>query len=165
MKSFCIKTNSNQKKNFLLKELEKMQVNEFYISCYEFKIFKNIIIHYTGEDTIFFQQELSEKIANTIVKFYDEEILSRIIRKNYFYLSENEQEMINRISYRILIASKDNDNFSEEILKELIYEYINDNKKMILDGFVNFRIKEYIETLDYIAELAVTSYLNFIDLK
>ena len=73
--------------------------------------------------------------------------------------------MINRISYRILIASKDNDNFSEEILKELIYEYINDNKKMILDGFVNFRIKEYIETLDYIAELAVTSYLNFIDLK
>ena len=31
---------------------------------------------------------------------------------------------------------------------------------MILEGFINFRIKEYIETLDYIVELAVTSYLN-----
>ena len=33
---------------------------------------------------------------------------------------------------------------------------------MILEGFVNFRMQEYKETLDYIAELAVTSYLNLI---
>lgn len=165
MKSFCIKTNSNQKKNFLLKQLEEIHLNDFYISCYEFKIFKNIIIHYTGENIINFQKELSKKIANTIVKFYDEELLNRIIKKNYFYLSDTEQETINRISYKILNASKVSDNFGEEILSELIYEYVNENKKMILDGFVNFRIKEYIETLDYIVELAVTSYLNFIDLR
>lgn len=165
MKSFCIKTNSNQKKNFLLQELEQMQINEFYISFYEFKIFKNIIIHYKGKDLINFQKELSEKIANTVVKFYDEELLNRIIRKNYFYLEEDEQNVIKRISYKILISNQDNDNFSKEILRELIYDYINDNKKMILDGFVNFRIKEYIETLDYIVELAVISYLNFIDLR
>lgn len=165
MKSFCIKTNSNQKKNFLLKQLEEVQLNEFYISFYEFKIFKNIIIHYTGKDIISFQKIVSEKIADTIEKFYIEELLNRIIRKNYFYLEDEEQDTIVRISYRIFIAGKENENFGEEILRDLIYEYIDENKKMILDGFVNFRMKEYIETLDYIAELAVASYLNFIDLK
>lgn len=165
MKSFCIKTNSNQKKNFLLQLLEEVQLNEFYISFYEFKIFKNIIIHYTGKDIISFQKILSEKIADTIEKFYIEELLNRIIRKNYFYLEDEEQDTIARISFRIFIAGKENENFGEEILRDLIYDYIDENKKMILDGFVNFRIKEYVETLDYIAELAVTSYLNFIDLK
>lgn len=165
MKSFCIKTNSNQKKNYLLQLLEEVQLNEFYISFYEFKIFKNIIIHYTGKDIISFQKILSEKIADTIEKFYIEELLNRIIRKNYFYLEDEEQDTIVRISYRIFIAGKENENFGAEILRDLIYEYIDENKKMILDGFVNFRIKEYVETLDYIAELAVTSYLNFIDLK
>ena len=85
-----------------------------------------------------------------------------MIRKNYFYLSEDEQDSIIRISLRILVASKENDDFGKEILKELIYEYIEENKKMILEGFVTFRTKEYKETLDYIAELAVTSYLNLI---
>lgn len=162
MKSFCIKTNSSKKEKFLLHELEEIQLTDFYISSYKFKIFKNIIIHYTGSDLVLFQRKLSEKIANTIEKFYDEDLLNRIIRKNYFYLTEREQEIINRISHKILLASKEDENFSKQILIELIYEYINENKKMILDGFVNFRIKEYIETLDYIAELAVTSYLNLI---
>ena len=63
---------------------------------------------------------------------------------------------------RILTVSKENNDFGKEILKELIYEYLQENKKMILEGVVLFRIKEYIETLDYIVELAVTSYLNLI---
>lgn len=37
-----------------------------------------------------------------------------------------------------------------------------ENKKMILDGFVIFRTQEYREALDYVAELAVSSYLNLI---
>lgn len=165
MKSFCIKTNSTKKENYLLQKLEEINSNEFFISCYEFKIFRNIIIHYNGANIISFQKELSEKIARTIEIFYDKELLNRIIRKNYFYLADNEQETIQKISYRILISSKENQNYGRNILEELIYEYIDENKKMILDGFVNFRIKEYIEMLDYIVELAVTSYLNFIDLR
>ncbi|MFG6318918.1 MAG: putative sporulation protein YtxC, partial [Clostridia bacterium] len=73
-----------------------------------------------------------------------------------------EQDSIMRISMRILTVSKENNDFGKEILKELIYEYLQENKKMILEGVVLFRIKEYIETLDYIVELAVTSYLNLI---
>ncbi len=162
MKSFCIKVSSERQKNFLIEQLEQIELTRICISSYKFKIFENIIIHYKGEDLILFQKNLSGAIANTIEKFYEEEILEKLIRKNYFYLSEDEQDSIIRISTRILTVSKETEDFGKEILKELIYEYINDNKKMILDGFVTFRIKEYRETLDYIAELAVTSYLNLI---
>lgn len=162
MKSFCIKVNSDKQERFLLEQLSQIKYIDFVISSFQFKIFKNVIVHYKGDNITLFQQEISEAISNTIQKFYEEKILEKIIRKNYFYLSEDEQDSIIRISLRILYASKENDDFGKEILKELIYEYIAGNKKMILEGFVIFRTKEYKETLDYIAELAVTSYLNLI---
>lgn len=70
--------------------------------------------------------------------------------------------MIKRITNKILNASREEQDIGKEILKNLIYEYLADNKNMVLEGFVNFRIKEYIDTLDYIVELAVASYLNII---
>lgn len=162
MKSFCIKVNSEKQKDFLLEQLEQIELSGFYISYLEFRVYKNIIVHYKGKDIVVFQKALSQAISNCIQKFYEQQLLEKIIRKNYFYLSEEEQESIIRISMRILIASKETEDYEKEILKELIYEYIEDNKKMILEGFVHFRIKEYRETLDYIAELAITSYLNLI---
>ncbi len=162
MKSFCIKLSSDKQESFLIEQLSQIKYIDFVISSFQFKIFKNIIVHYKGDNITLFNQAISEAIGNTIQKFYEEEILEKMIRKNYFYLSEDEQDSIIRISLRILVASKENDDFGKEILKELIYEYIEENKKMILEGFVTFRTKEYKETLDYIAELAVTSYLNLI---
>lgn len=162
MKSFCIKLSSSTQENFLIEQLSSIKDIDFVISSFQFKIFKNVIVHYKGDNLILFEKCVSEAISNTIQYFYEENILEKMIRKNYFYLSEDEQDSIIRISMRILIASKENDDFGKEILKELIYEYIEENKKMILEGFVTFRTKEYKETLDYIAELAVTSYLNLI---
>lgn len=162
MKSFCIKIASEAQENFLLEQLGKIKCIDFVISSFQFRVYRNIIVHYKGDNLILFEKSISEAIANTIQKFYEESILEKMIRKNYFYLSEDEQDSIIRISLRILIASKENDDFGKEILKELIYEYVEENKKMILEGFVIFRTKEYRETLDYIAELAVTSYLNLI---
>jgi hypothetical protein len=162
MKSFCIKIDSEDKKNFLLEQLNQIELDDFYISDLEFRVYKNVIVHYTGKNVIFFEKNLSEVIANCIQHFYEEKILEKIIRKNYFYLSEDEQDSIIRISVRILNATKETEDFGKEILQELIYEYIDENKKMILDGFIIFRTKEYIEILDYISELAVTSYLNLI---
>jgi hypothetical protein len=162
MKSFCIKIDSEDKKNFLLEKFEKVELEDFYISDLEFRVYKNVIVHYAGKNIVFFEKAISEIIAECIQHFYEENILEKIIRKNYFYLSEDEQDSIIRISFRILMATKETEDFGKEILQELIYEYVNENKKMILDGFVIFRTKEYREILDYISELAVTSYLNLI---
>ena len=48
------------------------------------------------------------------------------------------------------------------MLKNIIKEYLNENKKILIEGFVNFRIKEYKELLDKIVEVSVFSYLDLI---
>ncbi|MFG6319381.1 MAG: putative sporulation protein YtxC, partial [Clostridia bacterium] len=113
MKSFCIKVDSEVQKNFLIEQLEQIELNDFYISSWKFKIYDNIIVHYIGNDIILFQKNLSHAIANTITQFYDENILEKIIHKNYFYLSEDEQDSIMRISMRILTVSKENNDFGK----------------------------------------------------
>lgn len=160
MKSFAIKFINNKIENELLYELEQINLEGMYLSNKKFKNFNNIIIHYSGKEIITFISLISDAIANVIQKEYDEYFINKIINKNYFYILPEEQDTIKRIANKILITSKRDENVSKEILKNLIFEYLLENKSMILDGFINFRIKEYIETLDYIVELAVTSYLN-----
>ena len=162
MKSFAIKLTSEKIREDLIYELEQINLKDFYLSSADFKIFKNVIIHYSGVEVITFISLISDAIANIIEKEYDDYFIDKIILKNYFYISKEEQETVKRIANKILTISREEENFGKEILKNLVFEYILENKKMILEGFVNFRIKEYIETLDYIVELAVTSYLNII---
>ena len=38
-------------------------------------------------------------------------------------------------------------------MKELIFDYLLDSKSIVLDGVVNFRIREYREILEYVAEM------------
>ena len=160
MKSFAIKLMNQKMEDDLISELEQINLPNFYLSSRKFKNFYNVIVHYYGMENIAFLSLFSEALANVIQKEYDIYFLNKIIQKNYFYILPEEQETIKRIANKILIASRENENYSKEILKNLIYEYLLENKNMILDGFVHFRIKEYLETLDYIVELAVTSYLN-----
>lgn len=160
MKSFAIKTNNSEIKEDLIFEFEQINMKDFYLSDKKFKVFDNIILHYSGNEIINFIDLVSESIANIIQKFYDDYFINKIISRNYFYILPNEQEGIKRITYKILSASRVEQDIGKEILKNLVFEYLIENKTMILDGFVNFRIKEYIDTLDYIVELAVASYLN-----
>ena len=162
MKSFAIKVTNNVIRDNLITELEEINLKDFYISSLDFKHFKNVIVHYKGNEIITFIVLVSEAIANVIQKEYDEHFINKIISRNYFYILPEEQHTIKRIANKILAASREEDNISKEILKNLVFEYLIENKNLVLEGFVNFRIKEYIETLDYIVELAVTSYLNII---
>lgn len=47
MKSFCIKTNNEQIINYLINEFSNIQMNNTFISRNSFKIYDNVIIHYT----------------------------------------------------------------------------------------------------------------------
>lgn len=162
MKSFAIKLTDDKLKEKLIHELEQINISNFYLSSKDFRKFKNVIIHYSGNEVITCIILISDAIANVIQKEYDEYFINKIIHKNYFYISLEEQNSIKRIAYKIQEANKDDENISKEILKNLIFEYLLENKAMILEGFINFRIKEYIDTLDYIVELAVVSYLNVV---
>ena len=160
MKSICVKTNDLGKIDYLLNECDDILLNNVYLSSYKFKIFQNVIIHYTGPDENLFLKIISEKVANLIEEYYQEKFIKKIIRENYFYLEEDEQNAIVRITKKIVNSPQCTLNCKKDILASLIYKYFEENKSMILEGFVRFRLKEYKNLLDYITERSVYNYLN-----
>ena len=162
MESFVIKTNNAKIINFLQTEFEKIELENIKISRKKFKIYKNIIIHYKGKNKKQFLYKLSCILAKAIEKFYEKEILKSYINYNYFYFEEYEREIILRISFKIIEIQKKEFEYKTEILKELLYDYLMESNTVILDGIVNFRIKEYKEILSYVAEIAIENYLRLL---
>ena len=162
LKSICIKTISEEKIEYLISELEKINL-KIIISNYRFKTYDNLIIHYKSDDFIEdFFEEISEVIKKLIVKYYEEDIINKSIEKNYFYLSSLERKYILEITKKVLELPDEKIGYKNKLLKEIIKKYVLENKKIIIEGFVNFRIKEYKELLEKIVEVSVFSYLDLI---
>ena len=159
MKSVCLKTNNDEIISYIIKRLED-EFEEIVISSNKFKIYKNVIVHYLGQNEKKFLVNFSGIIANMIALFYEQRILYRIIDENYCYFEEFEKEIILKICQKIIELQEASFKYKEEILKGLVYEYfLEGNKYMILDGFMNFRVKPYLEVLDYVVDTSVTNFV------
>lgn len=159
MKSICIKTVSKEKINFLLEQFEKLPIN-IYLSTYRFKVYDNLIIHYPGENIDEFYDLTADIIKSCIEHYYEEKFIKKEIESNYFYLDDVEAEYVCRITKKILELPDSKIGYKNKILKKIIKNYIKENKAIILEGFVNFRIKDYKIALDNIVEVSVFSYLD-----
>lgn len=168
MKSFCIKTNNKKIIKYLL---NNFSFPNTYISIRKFKIYENVIIHYTGENSSAFFNELSNNLVSLILNFYEEKLLKSIIKSNYFYFSESEQDIV---LDKCLTYLKDTSSVEYQVRIEHIYiatlKYITNNKSMVLTGFINFRLSNYMKILDYIVDTFVNElvvdreYKEFINL-
>lgn len=159
MKTVCVKTNNEEILEYLNRELEFSELEDIVISFNEFKIYKNIVVHYYGNNEKKFLLEIAKIISKTIEIFYEKNIIEKIIDDNYFYFEDFEKNMILKISEKIIEIQESSFEYKNEILKGLIYEYYIDNRYMILDGFVLFRMKPYLEILDYVVDTSVTNYV------
>ena len=156
MKSYCIKTNNEKIINYLLDKIEKINFEYIYYCNKEFKIYKNVLIHYVGNNVDGFISFVSQLITDTILKFYEEKIMKRIINSNYFYFDEYEKKIIFENCKKLGDIEYEE---RKEKLYTLIEEYIKENKSIVLDGIINFRIKEYIKEIDNIVDMAVNQYI------
>ena len=160
MKSFCIKTNNNAILEYLLDKLDYLELEEVKYSKNKFKIYSNIIVHYIGEKISFFDEKLSSIITDTILKFYKEKMIKKIINFDYFYFEEYEKKIIIQNCCEIIESSEyEQISKEKEYIHEAVLQYVIEYKSMILEGFVNFRIKEYIKYLDSIVDIAVNKYI------
>lgn len=171
LKSFCIKTNNKKIVNYLLTEFQNIELEDIYISNLSFKLYNNFIVHYKGKDLDTFYKIFSDIFSTTILNFYEHYIIEHLINCNYFYFNDIEKKEILDIAKNYLL---DNDlsevNIRKDSIKISCIEYFSNNKSVILDGFVNFRINEYIKIIDYIVDLSVNKFIidreysEFIDL-
>lgn len=171
MKSLCIKTNNSDLLEYLLNELKHLELENVCFTCKQFKHYKNIIIHYCGDDNSLFLNKICSILSLLIIDELEENFLKRILLQNYFYFDSKERKQILEIYYDI--NSSDFTVIFDRKFKTLFdcfYRFLVENKSLVLNGFTNFRIKSYFDILDEIANEAVNQfiiekeYLEFISL-
>lgn len=158
MVSLCFKSlNKNTIKN--LEELiEKSNIKNVVFSIRKFSKFYNLIIHYTGTNSIYFYSSISDLFSIFIINSYENKLLLRQLKLDFFYFTFDEQNEIYKKTKELL----DNANIvyeKKEILCASIYSYIKNNKSCILDGFINFRISNYLKYINHHLENAVHEFV------
>ena len=160
MKSICIKSNNSNLLDYLLNELNYIEIEPVYISSNKFKNYKNIIIHYRGNDNKKFIHEVSCILSCLVIDELEEKFLKNIIQKNYFYFNSNEKKQILDICFDTF--SNDFNTYFDKKYNCLISDfesYLKNNKSIVLTGFINFRIKNYILILEDVVDDAVNSFV------
>ena len=156
MKSFCFKTNNTQILNYLLNRIQEIDFENLIYSQNQFKIYKNITIHYRGNNNNKFYNFLTELIGEVVIEFYEEKILKQLINYNYFYFDEYEKNKILENFMQLIEPEMYN---TKLIDNKNIKEYVKENKAMILDGFVYFRLRAYLEYLDEVVDSGVNQFV------
>ena len=90
MNSLCIKTNDDNTLKYLQNEFSEFNMLNVSFSCNEFKLYKNIIIHYKGIDTELFYTKLATILSYLVIDNFEENIIKNIIISNYFYFDKAE---------------------------------------------------------------------------
>ncbi len=150
MKSVCIKLTNQKSAKYLLEQLNYIELNDIYFSCKKFKIYYNVIIHFKGKNTNLFCKKISEILSTLIIDLFEENIIKNLIKNEYFYFDNIEQQQILNIVVQDLydkeesLISPYNRN---KVITDNLYDYITSNHSIVLKGFIYFRIKKYFNSL------------------
>ena len=171
MSSLCIKTNNDDILNYLKNEFFEFNMLNVFYSCNEFKLYKNIIIHYTGIDKELFYTKLATILSYLVIDYFENDTIKNILNCSYFYFDNSELNNIMALCEENLC---EDDEFSLQnrqlILFDTFYEYITKHHSIILTGFVNFRLTDYRNLLENLVDFSVNEfiiereYLEFISL-
>lgn len=130
------------------------------------KHFEELKFNFDNNENLYSLFSIS--FTELIIHFYEEKILKNILKRNYFYFSDDEQLEILDICNSML--NDEESHHKKDLIFLSVFDYIQNNSFMNLKGFIQFRLKDYVEILDYLVDLAVNNfiinreYLRFIDL-
>lgn len=157
--SFCIKTNQNLILDYLLNQLEQTDLDGIYLSKNKFKNYNNIIVHATSCSYDDFVFHVASSLSNTILAVCEPYIIKKLICLNYFYFSEIEKkEILDETKSMLNTSPKDVLQRRRNIFLAC-EKYLKENRTLILDGFILFRLKDYQAELDEAIDLAVDKFI------
>ncbi|HOL84906.1 putative sporulation protein YtxC [Thermoclostridium caenicola] len=106
-------------------------------------------------------QQVSDSLADYILKSYEKEILSRIIHRICNGLPKRDLDEINRIACKRLYPENMTENMIKErrrLISDKISEYLRTSRNLTLEGFITFRLGEYVKKLEVEVDRAIRQY-------
>ncbi|WP_170270512.1 putative sporulation protein YtxC [Heliorestis acidaminivorans] len=118
------------------------------------------------EIALILQQYTARQITEWILDDWEKALLNKYLKTKYYYFSESEKKNITDKARKILQqeeeTSKDYIIYrvgrNERILERLLDVMIL-NKEVHIDGFIRFRLKDYVKSLCEAVDLAVDEYM------
>lgn len=146
----------------IFNELESKDYTLFKIELDQYKNF-NIM------------ESIANIIADIVIENLEKKFIDSIIKHKYREFSIDEQDIIQKMTVEhlneLLTPDKNLGEIlrREEIVRQVIY-YFNQNQNLNIEGFVRFRLKDYIDELKLAVEMSVDDFIiekeynEFIDL-
>ena len=165
MISICIKTNNKNVISYLMDNISIINLDNIIFVSKEFSKYNNVIVHYTGNNIPLFFEELTNVLTDCIIQNYENLIIHSLLMLNYFYFDDVDFNAIESNSYQLLNSQTNNKLLPLEVtdrydvLWKCVLRYITSNKSILLEGFIRFRILDYIKILDSFVDFAVNQFI------
>jgi len=106
-------------------------------------------------------RKLSDSLADYILISHEKDILSRIINRICEGLPKSDLDEIGRIACKILYPEKSAEKHMQDrrkLISDKIAEYLETSRNLTLDGFITFRLGEYVKKLEAEVDRAIRQY-------
>jgi putative sporulation protein YtxC len=117
-----------------------------------------------GANAIFNTLKLSiaNCLAEIIVEKWELLIVKKIVREHYYYYNDDEKQVILNKAKEVLNPAGVNmyhrHQRKEKVMLKIL-DYLELHKDLIVEGFINFRLKDYLKELEGIVNSAVDEFL------
>lgn len=108
---------------------------------------------------------IAELLSEFIINKWERRLLWEIICNNYYYFENDERRKIMKyIIHRVNFEGESSGNNVHKIKRKnhilsKLMEFLHDNNEIVIEGFIKFRLKEYIKELRNWVEEAIDEYL------
>ncbi|GBF32709.1 hypothetical protein DCCM_0905 [Desulfocucumis palustris] len=110
-----------------------------------------------------FKRYVAQALSDLILGQWEKLLLTDIIRENYYYFNEEERGTIYRYASSYINHGEDGQSFyriaRRNKIVHKILEFLRSNDDIVIDGFIRFRLKEYVNELQEAADRAVDDFL------
>ncbi|MEA4846469.1 MAG: putative sporulation protein YtxC [Clostridiaceae bacterium] len=113
-----------------------------------------------------FKYILSNILTEVIIKYYEVRLLRKLVKENFFYLNAKEQSGVLNNACKLLKEEKliQPGGFYKATRRNKIMrgilEYLDSEKEINIEGFVNFRLNTYINELNETVERALEIFVT-----
>ncbi|MGI6712686.1 MAG: putative sporulation protein YtxC [Bacillota bacterium] len=117
------------------------------------------------EQDMILRHNVANVISDFIINYWEQRILNKITRDNFCFLTKEEMENVVNKARKILESTSQPDelflyrlNRKSKILHEIL-DYLSLNTNINIDGFINFRLHDYVDDLYNILQQAVDEFM------
>ncbi|MEG6617047.1 putative sporulation protein YtxC [Peptococcaceae bacterium 1198_IL3148] len=111
-----------------------------------------------------FKKYVAHAVSDVIVNQWQNILINNIIKENYYYFNEDEKDRI--LAFAQDYVQNKNTDFGIQLhsrrweqINQRLNEYLENNDQLVVEGFIRFRLKEYVSDLKEAIDNAVDDFL------